>query len=231
MKVLVTGLIVLGLFAVSTLWRAATIMCQEEIRTRLGQLPRALIWLAARRLPKEVRSDLAAEWTAELEFMVAKTEGLPVTRFWRGLTYAGGLLRVAPCVAQEMASAPEKQMPMVMRLVTLAICVYATAGELSYAVHYLGGANPVRGVSPSLVALAGVALGLAMIFNGPLGWPTIGLFMLSCTACGIGMILLGGWPVLAGVVVLMGAVAVFILRLRYKRPVLGNEPQSMHSDA
>jgi hypothetical protein len=224
MRVLLTALVVLGLFAVWMLWRAATTMCQEEIRTRIGQLPRALIWLAARRLPKELRSDLAAEWTAELEFMVAETEGLPITRFWRGLTYAGGLILAAPCVGREMVSAQELQVPMSMRLIALGAVIYAAEGELKYAIQYLGGVDPVRGISPSLMVLAAVGLALDIILKGPLRWRSIALFMLSMTACGIGMLLFGGWCVFVGVALLILMMGLFLLRLM-ANPVVGNESE------
>jgi hypothetical protein len=84
------------------LWRALGAMCQEELETRIGRLPNALIRLAALRLPRDVRSDLAEEWVAELDFIVSETDGLPVTRLLRGLTYATSLFRVAPSVGHEL---------------------------------------------------------------------------------------------------------------------------------
>jgi hypothetical protein len=95
-----------AIFAAAALWRALNAMCQEEIETRLGRLPKALLGLAALRLPRDVRSDLASEWAAELDFVVSETDGLPVTRLLRGLVFAGSLLRAAPSVARELAGSP-----------------------------------------------------------------------------------------------------------------------------
>jgi len=96
---IVMAFVILG---VVMLWRALGAMCQEEIETRIGRLPNALVRLAALRLPRDVRSDLADEWVAELDFIVSETDGLPVTRLFRGLTYAASLLRVAPSVGHEL---------------------------------------------------------------------------------------------------------------------------------
>jgi hypothetical protein len=92
----------LVLFAATMLWRALGAMCEQEIETRIGRLPNALIRVAALRLPRDVRSDLADEWKAELDFIVSGTDGLPVTRLLRGLHFAASLLRVAPSVAHEL---------------------------------------------------------------------------------------------------------------------------------
>jgi hypothetical protein len=70
-------------------------MAQQEAETRLSQLPSALIRLAVRRLPPDLRDDMAAEWKAELEFILTGTDGLPLTRLWRGTRYAGSLLASA----------------------------------------------------------------------------------------------------------------------------------------
>ncbi len=92
------------LLVATMLWRALGAMCEQEIETRIGRLPNALIRLAALRLPRDVRSDLADEWKAELDFIVSETDGLPVTRLLRGLHFAASLLRVAPSVAHELTS-------------------------------------------------------------------------------------------------------------------------------
>jgi hypothetical protein len=93
---------VFALLAGAVVWRALGAMCEEEIETRIGRLPHALIRLAVLRLPQDVRSDLADEWTAELGFIVSETDGLPVTRLLRGLHFAASLFRVAPSVAHEL---------------------------------------------------------------------------------------------------------------------------------
>jgi len=230
MKVLLTGLIVLGLFAVSVLWRAATTMCQEEIRTRLGQLPRALIWLAARRLPKELRSDLAAEWTAELEFMVAKTEGLPVTRFWRGLVYAGGLLRVAPSIGRELTGASRRLISMAGRLVTAGVITYGVVQQIVGAVHSFGGAHPLSGAAPAATALGGVALIIGALLDVQIDGLGAWLCLFGGTAFAIAQFWQGGWYIGLRIVPIMFGLAGFVVG-RWLGHAQSNEPQSAHSDA
>jgi hypothetical protein len=70
-------------------------MAQQEAQTRLSRLPCLLLRIAARRLPTELRDDLSGEWEAELGFILTGTDGLPLTRLWRGTRYAGGLLASA----------------------------------------------------------------------------------------------------------------------------------------
>jgi hypothetical protein len=69
------------------------VMIREEMQTRLGRLPFVLIRLASARVPRaDLRDDLAAEWNAELEFVLTGTDGLPLTRLMRGVRYSTGLL-------------------------------------------------------------------------------------------------------------------------------------------
>jgi DNA-binding transcriptional MerR regulator len=84
-------------------------MWQEEVRTRLGRLPEALIRLASSRLPCQERDDYADEWRAELTFVLRDTDGLPLTRLLRGTSYALGLLRVSRGIARELSSNDESE--------------------------------------------------------------------------------------------------------------------------
>lgn len=77
-------------------------MCREEMRTRLGLLPYALIRLAAGRLPHQVRNDVGDEWRDELAFILEATDGLPLTRLIRGTRYAAGLLLVSRGIGREL---------------------------------------------------------------------------------------------------------------------------------
>jgi hypothetical protein len=79
-------------------------MLQEEISTRLGRIPFLLIRLASLRVPPELRDDLAAEWNAELEFIVTETDGVPVTRLIRGIRVSTGFLLSARKIANGLAS-------------------------------------------------------------------------------------------------------------------------------
>jgi hypothetical protein len=78
----------------------------EEIRGRLELLPYTLIRLAVRRLPPDVRDDLAEEWAAELHVILRGTEALPITRLYRGARYALGLLRAAKEVGHLLSGPP-----------------------------------------------------------------------------------------------------------------------------
>jgi hypothetical protein len=78
-------------------------LVSEEVRGRLDHLPHALIRLAARRLPPDVREDLAEEWTAELHEILHGAEALPVTRLYRGTRYALGLLRTASSIGRDLS--------------------------------------------------------------------------------------------------------------------------------
>jgi hypothetical protein len=96
--VAVAGLILLG----SLVSAAVTDMCKDEVRTRLGQLPHVLIRMAALWIPTAARGDLTDEWNTELDFILRGTEGLPVTRLLRGISYSADLLlRGAPAVARQ----------------------------------------------------------------------------------------------------------------------------------
>jgi hypothetical protein len=77
----------------------------EEVRTRLDRMPRALIRLACLQLPGELRADLGGEWRAELQFVLAGTDGLPVSRFLRGIRFAAGLALRARRISRELAGA------------------------------------------------------------------------------------------------------------------------------
>ncbi|MFY1698520.1 hypothetical protein [Solwaraspora sp. WMMA2101] len=77
-------------------------MISEEVRTRLDQLPHALVRLAARRMPASMRDELLEEWQGELYEFLHGAEAMPVTRLVRGLRYATGLLWTTPKVARAL---------------------------------------------------------------------------------------------------------------------------------
>ena len=82
----------LGLLGIWLLRDAITDMCKEEIRTRLSRFPYTLLRIVALRIPRPARQDALGEWSAELDFILSETDGLPVTRFLRGTRYSASLL-------------------------------------------------------------------------------------------------------------------------------------------
>jgi hypothetical protein len=106
MGMLATAVVAVAILLGSVLWATVTDMCKDEVRTRLGGLPYLLIRVASLRIPRTARSDMADEWNAELEYILRGTEGLPVTRLLRGVTYSADLLlRGARAVAREVTAA------------------------------------------------------------------------------------------------------------------------------
>jgi DNA-binding transcriptional MerR regulator len=102
--------VALLILALCLLLRAAAAeMWQEELQTRLGRLPYALIRLATWQLPRQERDDYADEWRAELAFVLRDTDGLPITRLFRGIRFAIGLLRVSRSIARELSPCDEQQ--------------------------------------------------------------------------------------------------------------------------
>jgi hypothetical protein len=77
-------------------------MISEEMRGRLDRLPQALVRMAARRLPEEIRDDMAREWLAELHEVLHGAEAVPITRLFKGVGYGGGVLLSAPKFGKEL---------------------------------------------------------------------------------------------------------------------------------
>jgi hypothetical protein len=77
-------------------------MASKEVRARLDRLPRALIGLAVRRLPPELRDDLGDEWHAELDHILRRAKLYPVTRIFVGTRYAIGIVRSASSVGRSL---------------------------------------------------------------------------------------------------------------------------------
>jgi hypothetical protein len=82
-------------------------MVSDEIRQRLDRLPLSLIQLACRRLPEPIRSDRAAEWSAELVAILAErgSTKLPISRLVVGIRFALGLFAATPAIRRSAASA------------------------------------------------------------------------------------------------------------------------------
>ena len=81
-------------------------MVSSEVRARLDQVPQAIAVLAVRRLPGELRVELADEWFAELHEILRGAEAVPVTRLVVGCRFAVGLVRASRTVGRELQSRP-----------------------------------------------------------------------------------------------------------------------------
>jgi hypothetical protein len=68
-------------------------LASEEVHTRLARLPYLLIRLTLRGVPAEDQQELRETYEAELDFIEAQTEGLPITRLCRSLYFSMSLLR------------------------------------------------------------------------------------------------------------------------------------------
>jgi cadmium resistance protein CadD (predicted permease) len=89
--VLLALLALAGAFAVSVV----TGMLSQEAQTRLARLPVALLRIARILIPGEQRDEWYRELSAELSYIAKETDGLPVTRLLKGLTFAAGAIRGA----------------------------------------------------------------------------------------------------------------------------------------
>ncbi|HET9257818.1 MAG TPA: hypothetical protein VFO16_21820 [Pseudonocardiaceae bacterium] len=77
-------------------------LVSEELRSRLDRLPNAVLRLAIRRLPAELRSSIGDEWKAELHHILRQAEGRPLTRLILAMRYTLGLLRTARRIGREL---------------------------------------------------------------------------------------------------------------------------------
>src|SRR2546429_3150682 len=87
-----------GLFAfgVLLLRDVLTDLIKSEVRTRLFQLPNALMRIAVYSLPHDLRTGLGGEWRSELEAISRDNEKTPLTCLIRAIFYAFGLLVHGP---------------------------------------------------------------------------------------------------------------------------------------
>lgn len=86
------GLCGTALLVVWLLRDALTDMCKEEVKTRLERLPYAVLRMVALRIPRPERPDVLEEWRAELDYILSETDGLPITRLLRGVSYSVGMM-------------------------------------------------------------------------------------------------------------------------------------------
>jgi len=189
-------------------------MFSEEIRTRLERLPHRLIDLSGLLVTAHLREEMVDEWHAELDFVLRRTNGRPLTRLWRGTRYALSILGIVPNL--EGGKRPRDRV-LAWLSATVAILLAATSwlmlgyggkwsgfGELIYGFRQL--AHPVTaadywiipndignvlsglGLIPMAIAFAGAAyIGVA---NPRFARAKFYLFRMAVV--GIGVLFLGG---------------------------------------
>lgn len=80
-------------------------LVSEELRSRLDRMPYAVLRVAIRRLPTELRPNVGDEWLAELHHILRQAKGLPLTRLVSAMPYALGLLRTARRIGRDLRAA------------------------------------------------------------------------------------------------------------------------------
>ncbi len=134
-------------------------LVSEEVRARLDRLPHSLIALAARRVPADVRAELADEWTAELHEIVRGAQAFPVTRLVIGTRYGAVLLRTARRIGREVSPAthPRDQVPRVAGSALFHDAIVGTTVSVIVVGAIVGGGIlAVFGIEGLLSALGGV---------------------------------------------------------------------------
>jgi hypothetical protein len=104
----ITFLAVLGGLLLLVLGKVVVSILSKEVEGRLDQVSYAILRLARRRLPAELRETMHdQEWVPELNYITTELEERPITRLVLGLRYSTGLLRAARKTARE-AGAPTR---------------------------------------------------------------------------------------------------------------------------
>lgn len=129
-------------------------MVSDEVCGRPELLPRALIKLGCRRLPRHLRADAEDEWLAELRAIVEETGPLPVTRFLTATRFALGIVRAAPAVGREITGSQRSR----RRVDWQIAAIWLACGIGSVAAWRIGGGMTAGVFVP---ALAGVVLSAA----------------------------------------------------------------------
>lgn len=93
---MITFLAVLGGLLLLVLGKVVVSVLSKEVEGRLDQLSYAILRLARRRLPIELREPMHdQEWKPELNYITTEMKERPITRLVLGLRYATGLLLAA----------------------------------------------------------------------------------------------------------------------------------------
>jgi len=96
----------IGVGLLTKLMEIGTSLVAKEMETRIERFPSALLTLAARRLPPELRGPVfEEEWLPELYERLRRNEGMPITRVIVGIRFAFGLLCNASKIGEVFAKA------------------------------------------------------------------------------------------------------------------------------
>lgn len=149
-------------------------LLKDELRGQIERIPFALLRLARRRVPADLRETLYDhEWLPELHHIVADAERLPITCLVQGTAYALGLVMAAPAIAEELAtvrSAPSDDVFDRERGMRVKLVVGAVAAAVSF-VSSFGVFGACGGVVVSLVGgLVVVAIVYALTWDLREGW-------------------------------------------------------------
>lgn len=186
MKLIIWLSAVGGLFVLSIF----TGMIKDEARGRLDRVPYALLRLARRRVPRELRVCLYdEEWLPELHYIMKRDEALPISRLLMGTLFALGILRTARRISRDRVGSAARDIEL-RRLVSINIMMIAggniiVAGigySLAFVVSFTTSVAFITGLGlvNSLVWFP-VKVMLAAVFG-----PSLGLLFASIATRGLG---------------------------------------------
>ncbi|MFB9187343.1 hypothetical protein ACFFX1_55245 [Dactylosporangium sucinum] len=103
--------------ATFVVYETLKVVIAQEISTRLGHLPFAILRAARRRLPEDLRQvAYDEEWMPELWAIIHRTEGLPITRFYRGVDFAISLFFAARSIAGDYEAGRKREVVVSIRV-------------------------------------------------------------------------------------------------------------------
>jgi hypothetical protein len=169
---------------VTTEPRGRRVPSQTRSQTLRSQtlLCRALLWLAARRWPAELRSDLTAEWAAEVHMLAAERQRLAAVRFAASLALSRGPRAVPPPLFELGSSVLQRFMHALFLVLAPALTVLVAiflppltallgGGLIAFFAIFVGAASPLR--RAGALAVAALTPAAAAIWAAPLVLPML----------------------------------------------------------
>ncbi len=166
------------------IWVTLGDMARAEAQTRLRSIPRGLIRLALGRVPEDLRDDLAAEWSTELDVVLTGTQHLPLTALWRGITYSAGLLRTSGQIAAGLKGTPARNPALSPHRLALglAFSMIGVVGIPGMITEYLHHQITVLRFSAAMLMALSWALGGALAASGKILATAAVATSLACAA-------------------------------------------------